>query len=147
MTDIPFNEQVETRAAPRFVTGPWSFRLFLARAPKGLSANDRAHWRTKAESTQAVRAMVMRKVREQRVPALERIRVNVEWVVRDRRRRDADNLAPFLKAIYDGIGADKGVSARIVEDDVPEFMEKVGATIRYDPGGTPHFLITITDIG
>ena len=128
-------------------SGVWSFTLLMGRAPKGLSANDRAHWRTKAVSTQQVREMVMLKVRQAKVPALEKCRVNVEWVVKDKRRRDADNLAPFLKAIYDGIGADKGVSARIVEDDAPQYMEKIGATIRHEPGCVPRFVVTITDIG
>jgi hypothetical protein len=80
------------------------------------------------------------------LPRVDRIRVDVAWIVKDHIRRDTDNLAPFLKAIYDGIGADKGVSAHVVPDDAPEFMEKVGATIRYDREATPHFEVTITEL-
>lgn len=125
----------------------WSFTLNYPRPPRGLSANDRAHHMVKAKATANVRALVMYQVRALHIPVLDRARVNVEWVVNDQRRRDTDNVAPLLKAIYDGIAADKGVSAHILEDDAPQFMEKVGATIRYDRESTPHFIITITDIG
>lgn len=88
----------------------------------------------------------MTKVRQLRIGVLDRVRVNVVWVVNTRARRDTDNLAPFLKAIYDGIGADSGVSAHLVEDDAPEYMEKPGATIRYERGALPHFEVTITEV-
>lgn len=125
----------------------WSFDLPFVSPPQGLSANDRGHWGRKASNTAMVRQMVFVKVRAAHVPALERCRVDVEWVVRTQHRRDTDNLAPLLKAIYDGIGSDRGVSARIVEDDAPQFMDKPGATIRYAPEETPRFTVTITDLG
>jgi hypothetical protein len=124
----------------------WTFELPYTRAPKGLSANDRSHWRTKAASTQEVRIEVAALATIALIPPLERCRVDVEWVVNTRARRDTDNLAPFLKAIYDGIGADRGVSAHVVPDDAPEYMEKVGATIRYDKDATPHFEVTVRDL-
>lgn len=120
-----------------------TFILDYPRPPEGLSANDRAHWSVKAGATADIRFEVMAKTRALRLGAAERVRVDVVWVVADKRRRDTDNLAPFLKAIYDGIGSDKGVSARIVEDDAPEFMEKPAATIRYEKGCRPHFEVTI----
>lgn len=137
----PLAEQ--TRPRPR---KSWSFSLPYKRAPKGLSMNDRAHWAVKAKSTAEVRLIVMGETRALRTGCLEKIRVDVVWVVNTRARRDTDNLAPFLKAIYDGIGSDKGVSARIVEDDAPEFFEKPGATIRYEKGADAHFEVTITEV-
>ena len=125
----------------------WTIRLHYPRPPKGLSANDRAHWAVKHAATQEVRYEVMAKVRAARIPALDRIAVDVEWIVPDRRRRDSDNAAPLLKAIYDGIGADRGVSARIVEDDAPEFMDKRGLRIVHTPGSVAHFAVHITDLG
>lgn len=125
----------------------WSFILPYERAPKGLNANDRAHWRTKARSTDQVRQACRLQSLIAEIPdGLTKVRVDVTWVVADRRRRDEDNLAPFLKAIYDGLGADKGVSARIVPDDAPEFMSKPGATIRYEKGATAHFIVTVTEV-
>jgi hypothetical protein len=127
------------------MTRTWSFTLPFAKPPAGLSANDRTHWRAKAKSTVEVRAQVA--FRAMAVPKLDRCRLDVEWVVNTRHRRDTDNLAPLLKAIYDGIGADKGVSARITVDDDPAHMEKVGATIRYAPDEAARFVVTITDLG
>lgn len=123
-----------------------TFILDYPRPPKGLSANDRAHWSVRHGATQDIRLEVMAKVRALHLGAPNRIRVNVAWIVADKRRRDTDNLAPFLKAIYDGIGADKGVSARLVDDDDPAHMDKPAATIRYERGGRPHFEITITEV-
>lgn len=137
-------EQLQTPATP---TDSWSFILDYPRPPKGLHANDRPHWTVKSGATQDIRLEVMAKTRALHLGELERIRVDVEWVVADRRKRDTDNLAPFLKAIYDGIGANRGVSARLVEDDDPAHMEKNAATIRYEKGARPHFLVTITDLG
>jgi len=125
----------------------WSFILDYPRPPKGLHANDRPHWTAKSGATQDIRLEVMAKTRALHLGELERIRVDVEWVVSDRRKRDTDNLAPFLKAIYDGIGADRGVSARLVEDDDPEHMEKPAATIRHEPGCRAHFVVTISNLG
>lgn len=132
-----------------FETGPITlpgnmFILDYRRPPKGLSANDRTHWAVRSGSTADIRLEVMARTRALRLGSAERIRVDVVWVVADKRRRDTDNLAPFLKAIYDGIGADKGVSAHVVEDDVPEHMEKPGATIRYEKGARAHFEVSIT---
>jgi hypothetical protein len=125
----------------------WSFILNYPRAPKGLNANDRSHWRTKARSTQQVRDVVATIVQNMPIPTVERVRVDCVWVVATRAKRDPDNLAPFLKAVYDAIGSDRGVSAHLVADDSPKYMEKVGATIRYEYGCDAHFIITITDIG
>lgn len=124
----------------------WSFELAFERAPKGLSANDRPpHWSVKARSTTMVRTLVAAQARGAGIPQMDRCRVDVEWIVTTKHRRDTDNLAPFLKAIYDGLGADKGISAHIVEDDDPAHMEKVGATIRYDKGARARFVVTITE--
>jgi Holliday junction resolvase RusA-like endonuclease len=80
------------------------------------------------------------------IPSLEKCRVDVTWFVNTRTRRDTDNLAPLLKAIYDGLGSDTGVSARIVPDDAPAFMEKPEATIIFDKKCKPHFRVTITEL-
>ncbi|WP_146079391.1 hypothetical protein [Rathayibacter sp. AY2B9] len=126
--------------------GPWSFTLPYPRPPRGLHSNDRSPWQVKARSTAQVRLDVFNLVRAAHVPALERIRVDVEWVVPDRRKRDADGPEPMLKAIFDGIGSDRGVSARIVEDDDPRHMDKGRLTIRREPGCLAHFDVTITEL-
>ena len=133
----------KTTASP---SGEWQFILDYPRPPKGLSANDRTHWSVKAGATADVRLEVMAKVRALHIGVLVRASVQVVWVVADKRRRDTDNLAPFMKGIFDGVGADRGVSARLVEDDDPDHMTKPSALIRYEMGARPHFEVTITDL-
>jgi len=77
-----------------------------------LSANDRMHWRPKAAITARWRADARVLAQAARVPHLERIRVVVEWLPPDRRRRDPANLAPVAKAVVDGL-----VDAGLVADD------------------------------
>lgn len=139
-------EQVQDSPPAASKTGPWMFILDYPRPPKGLSANDRPNRWVKAGSVADVRMEVMAKTRALRLGVLDRVSVQVVWVVTDTRRRDTDNLAPFMKAIFDGIGADKGVSARLVEDDDPEHMLKPGAIIRYEKGARAHFEVTIAEI-
>lgn len=122
----------------------WMFTLDIPKPLPGLSANDRVHWGRKAKSTAQVRQLALMGALRAEIPHMNRCRVDVVWVVDTARRRDTDNVAPLLKAIYDGLGADRGDSARIVPDDAPEFMTKTGATIRLDRTVPPHFEVTVT---
>jgi hypothetical protein len=124
----------------------WSFILDYPRPPKGLHANDRAHWRVKAGAVADIRREVFAKTRALHLGVLEKIRVDVTWVVGDHRKRDEDGPDPFCKAIYDGIAANKGISAHLVDDDSPEFVEKPRLTIRYENGARAHFRVTITAV-
>lgn len=113
--------------------------------PKGLSGNCRGHWAPKAKSTHEVRTKVCAWA-ESEVEPTQRVQVELVWVVNNKRVRDEDNLWPLLKAICDGLGANKGVTARIVADDAPEFMVKLGPRIEYRPDETPHMEVVVTDI-
>lgn len=124
----------------------WTLELGYVKPPKGLSANDRAHWAVKSKSTAAVRSLVKHLALEAGIEPMMRCQVEIIWVVADRRRRDSDNAAPFAKAIFDGLAADKGVSAHIVADDAPEYMTKLMPRIEHRPGVQPHFEVIITDI-
>ncbi|WP_058630654.1 hypothetical protein [Microbacterium oxydans] len=124
----------------------WTLELPYDRPPKGLSANYRGHWAPKAKSTAEVRALVVALARNARIPTMGRMQVELVWVVTDNRKRDSDNVAPFAKAIFDGLGADRGVSARLVPDDAPEFMVKLMPRIEYRVAGHPHFEVVITDL-
>lgn len=90
--------------------------------------------------------MVVHLCRAQRIPPMQRVSVAIVWVVPDARKRDADGPDPLSKVIYDAIGSDRGVSARLVTDDTPEFMDKPRLRIEHRPGDAAHFEITITDI-
>lgn len=124
----------------------WLLELAYPKPPEGLSANSRAHWRVKARSTATVRAQVKYLAWAAGIEPMQRCGVTVTWVVADRRRRDEDNLAPLCKAIFDGLGADKGVSAGIVPDDDPAHMVKAAPVIEYRAGATPHFEVAIVDL-
>lgn len=123
-----------------------TFHLNYPRPPKGLHANDRAHWRRKAKSTEEIRQEVMLRTRSLRLGELERVAVQLVWVVGDNRKRDADNIWPLMKAVCDGIGSDRGTSARIVPDDDPAHMDKLAPVIRTVPGSSPHFIVIITEL-
>jgi hypothetical protein len=123
-----------------------TFRLNYPRPPKGLHANDRVHWRRKAKSTEEIRHEVMLRVRSLRLGELPACTVQVVWVVGDRRKRDADNIFPLCKAIYDGIGSDRGTSARLVADDDPQHMRKDAPAIRYVADSQAHFVVIITEL-
>lgn len=124
----------------------WLLELGYTKPPKGLSANDRTHWAVKSKSTAEVRALVKHLAIHAGIETTQRCQVEVIWVVADRRRRDADNAAPFAKAIFDGLAADKGVSAHIVADDDPAHMVKLMPRIEYRKGCTPHFEVMVTDL-
>jgi len=130
----PMPEQVQTDAEP-FAT---VIRFDYTSPP--LTANQRMHWRKKAEITKTVRAVTALKAA--RIPALGKCRVTLTWVVTTKRRRDADNIVPTLKAMCDGL-----VDAGIVADDTPDLMEKVMPVIVYEKGGTARMELRVEMIG
>lgn len=124
----------------------WIFELPYERPPKGLHANDRVHHMVKARSTKELRERVAVLCRVAKIPKIQRVSVQVVWVVPTRHKRDADGPDPMTKVIYDAIGSDRGVSARLVPDDTPEFMDKPRLVIEHQPGEVAHFRVEITDI-
>lgn len=94
----------------------WLILFDYERPP--LTANQRLHWRKKADLTRKVRAVSAAETAH--IPPLGKCRVQLVWLVTDKRRRDVDNVVPTLKAMCDGL-----VDAGIVPDDTPEFMEKL----------------------
>ena len=117
---------------PDYYQGPPvmpTFDLDLGYTRPPLSANDRMHWARKAKITAAVRLSVGLLAR--RIPYLGWCEVTFTWTVTDARRRDADNLVPFLKAACDGL-----VDAGIVNDDTPDLMVKhMPIIVRGDTAG------------
>lgn len=104
-----------------------------------LTANQRMHWHKKANITRDVRTVAH--LHGLHFPKSERVEVTLRWVVKDKRRRDADNLVPTLKALCDGL-----VDAGIVPDDTPEYMVKHMPVIVYDPFQRQHLELIITQL-
>ncbi|MCZ4066470.1 hypothetical protein O1W71_02150 [Microbacterium sp. H37-C3] len=122
----------------------WVIPLDFAKPPPGMSANHRVHWRVANNSTKLVRTLVLAEARRQRIPVSAHLEVRLVWVVKDRQKRDDDNLQPFAKACWDGLAASKGISAHLVPDDSPEYVTKHHPRIEYQKGATPHFEIRLT---
>jgi crossover junction endodeoxyribonuclease RusA len=92
-----------------------------------LNLNTRQHWAAKARDTETVRSVTAMLCRD--LDQAPKVRVQLSYTPRDKRRRDADNLVGMLKAICDGI-----VDAGVVPDDTPEFMVKEMPEIRPPEG-------------
>lgn len=84
---------------------------------KPLSLNGRQHHMVKARAVAQVRKDVQVLARAAKIPALDRISVELHYAPRDSRRRDALNLVATLKPCEDGI-----VDAGVVPDDTAEFV-------------------------
>jgi len=76
-----------------------------------LNSNDRHGWRYKARLTKDLRETAGWAARIMRIPRLERAHILAEYQPPDRRKRDAANYYPSVKACVDGICTDAGVLA------------------------------------
>lgn len=98
-----------------------------------LSMNGRYHWRVRSARTKAWRTVAYMTACErfgfQRPARRKPMFVRVTFPVKDNRRRDADNPAPTVKAIVDGL-----VDAGVWPDDTPEWVETLGS--RFKKGAT-----------
>ncbi len=83
-----------------------------------MTANDRLHWRRRAELTARWRRCGWVYAKQARIPALTRAHILIEWLPPDRRRRDPANAAPMGKALVDGI-----VDAGVLPDDSAQFLD------------------------
>lgn len=69
-----------------------------------LSANHRTHWGSRSRATKTLRALGYYKlIAIKPMPQLEQAKLTVTIAWPNRRRRDAANLAPTVKALVDGI--------------------------------------------
>lgn len=115
----------------------WELQLPWATPP--ITANQRNHWRKQAALVRSVRGYVAACARgDDDCPhAADHVTVGLHYWPRDRRRRDADNLVPTLKAACDGL-----VDADVVEDDTPAFMAKLMPEI-HAPDGDPRLVLIV----
>jgi hypothetical protein len=97
----------------------WSFVL----SGPAFSANSRYHWAERNRRTQEWRESAGWTAKQKRIPHLDRARIDVEWCVSDRRRRDASNAQTAVKACVDGI-----VDAGVLDDDDDTRLD--GPTVR-----------------
>lgn len=113
-------------------------RLPYRRPP--ISLNSRMHWATKGKLTREIRAITALKARQQRIPAMECVLIELHWVPADRRKRDSDNPYPTLKAAIDGCR-----DAGLVPDDDSQHVTSRVVIDAADPSD-PHLYLTIEEI-
>lgn len=77
-----------------------------------LTANQRMHWRKKAQRTKAIRELAAVHTRASKPAPMQAAHCLVELTWPTRHRRDAHNLMPTIKACIDGI-----VDAKLLPDD------------------------------
>jgi crossover junction endodeoxyribonuclease RusA len=112
--------------------------LSFTRPP--LTMNQRLHHYKRAQITKSIRDEVHTRARHMRLPqGLAHITVALHYQAPDRRRRDADNLVPTLKACCDALaaGTTKHPGFGMVADDTPDQMTKPMPTIHPASDGTP----------
>ena len=83
-----------------------------------LTANQRLHWRAKAERTASLRALTTAIAGRGWKPATELVRCVVHIGYPDNRRRDVHNLMPTVKACIDGL-----VDAGFLTDDSDKYLQ------------------------
>lgn len=76
---------------------------------KALNSNQRLHHHQRARLTRDWRQLGAELMRGQKIPALQRARIVATISFPDRRRRDAANWYPTIKALVDGMVADYGL--------------------------------------
>lgn len=98
-----------------------------------LTANQRLHWREKAERTRTIRIAVRLLAKNALLPkALPWCAVELHYRQPDRRKRDDDNLSPLLKVCCDAL-----VDYGLVKDDTPAFMAKTMPVLHPAVKGQP----------
>lgn len=99
--------------------------------------NQRLHHRPKARLTAEIKDETILRARFHKLPkGCARVRITLIYRPADRRRRDAINLVPTLKAIEDGF-----VAYGLVPDDTPEFIDPVMPVIEPPEPGQRHGMV------
>lgn len=106
----------------------WHLTLPYTKPP--LSLNDRSHWAAKARTTKAIRHAVTVLARAKRVPACDRIAVELHYQQKVARPVDGDNLIATVKPCVDGL-RDAGV---IADDDTSRVVHHNPVVHTPEPG-------------
>ena len=117
----------------------WTIQLPYSTPP--LTLNGRQHWATKATAIREVRGTVATLARVLRIPACQRIHVELHYVPRDSRRRDQDNIVATLKPCIDGL-----VDAGVIPDDSPQYVTWVPPVIDPADHNNPHLYLHIEEL-
>lgn len=108
-----------------------------------MTLNDqrRATWRTVRAAKSQVEEAAFYLAKQQKVTGLGPSIVSCVWFAPDKRRRDADSVAPFLKAALDGL-----VKAGVWPDDNSDFVTEVRMSIDNTQSVNPRIEIIVKEI-
>ncbi|QOH58941.1 hypothetical protein C6Y44_04080 [Rhodococcus rhodochrous] len=105
--------------------------------------NSRMHWSKSSRITKQIRTTAWLLAKQSTIPTgCAHLTVGLHYRPKDRRRRDADNLLPVLKAACDGL-----VDAGLVPDDTPDLMTKLMPVIHAVEKGRGGALWLTIEIG
>lgn len=99
----------------------------IRKPPMTLNEQRRAHWQTVRKAKTEAEQHVWVVAKAARIPRIERAHVEVIWFAPDKRARDADALAPFLKACLDTL-----VKIQVLRDDSFRYVPRVSMGIEID---------------
>lgn len=122
----PHTPDLVTVEAPSSPARSWTLEVVGALPA---TPNDRG-WRKRWARTKVLRREAWGLAKQQRIPALTKIRVGMTVIPPDRRRRDEDNLVGTMKPLVDGL-----VDAGVIPDDTGQYVERVFPTIA-EPDGS-----------
>lgn len=114
--------------------------LLWTRPP--LSGNDRGHTRYRAPHIVAAHDSAAADIRRAKLPRLAGAEVTLHWRIPDRRRRDADNLAPTLKVVLDAL-----VRAKVLPDDSWVHVPSASCRIHEPSDAGPAMWVELEPLG
>lgn len=112
----------------------------IPRPPMSLNQQRRAHWTKVRTAKTQTEFWVRQAARQARLPAMVQAHVEVVWFAPDKRRRDADSLAPFLKGCLDAL-----VAGGWLPDDDHRHVPTVTMSIEVDTAD-PRIEVRVTDL-
>lgn len=107
---------VGLEGSPVAGTPHWLIPLSFTRPP--LTLNQRLHWSHRARISRQIHEEIAARVRQQKIPRLDRPVITLHYVPRDKRRRDADNIVPTSKACVDGLRV-----CGVLDEDTPDHVD------------------------
>lgn len=103
------------------------------------------HWSATAKARRTLKAAIVTRVRQLRIPpGRTHLLVELHYVPKDNRTRDADNLVPVLKPCIDALTT-RSRGAGIIADDTPDMVTWRPPVIHDADKGTPRLWLEVTD--
>lgn len=120
----------------------WS--LWLPYRSPPLTLNQRIHHMAEHRIKGDLKKAAILLARSQKIPHLRAITAELRWLKADNRRADADNIAPTLKPLLDGL-----VAAGVLDDDNSDHVLRASTRVllRRDRAlSGAHLVLTIRDM-